>query len=80
MALTSEIAEHSQKGILLRVDRHMPVGTMVQLQQQGDCSLWKVFGCVPHVRHFYVALETVDAIPSGTSVGVLRVDTRRVGR
>jgi hypothetical protein len=58
----AQIIECSSKGIMLRVQRYLAVGSLVQVQAGGQFSVWKVFCCVPSRESFHVGLE-----PAGTS-------------
>jgi hypothetical protein len=54
----AQIVECSPKGIMLRVQRYLAVGTVVQLDVAGKFSLWKVFCCVPTRNSFHVGIES----------------------
>jgi hypothetical protein len=58
----AEITEYSEKKILLRTDRYMSVGTLVQLHLQGNFSLWKVFCCISDINCFHLGLELAETI------------------
>ena len=58
----AQVTECSEKGIMLRVKRHVTVGTVVQLHLDGDFSLWKGFCCVPQHNSFHLGLEFVEAV------------------
>jgi hypothetical protein len=54
----AQIVECSTKGVMLRVQRYLAVGTVVELDVAGEFSVWKVFCCVPTRNSFHVGIES----------------------
>jgi hypothetical protein len=54
----AQVVECSNKGIMLRVQRYLAVGTLIQLDVAGELSAWKVFCCVPARNSFHVGIES----------------------
>jgi hypothetical protein len=59
----AQIIERSGKGIMLRLQRYLAVGTVVQLNVAGDISVWKVFCCIPGRNSFHAGLEPALGLP-----------------
>ena len=55
----AQVVECSNKGIMLRVQRYLAVGTLIQLDVAGELSAWKVFCCVPTRNSFHIGIESV---------------------
>ena len=47
---------------MLRVQRFMSIGTVVQLHLDGNFSLWKVFCCIETGDTFHLGLELVKLV------------------
>jgi len=58
----AEVVEYSEKKIMLRVQRFMSMGTIVQLHLDGNFSLWKVFCCIETEDAFYLGLDLVHLV------------------
>jgi hypothetical protein len=58
----AQVIEWSEKGIMLRCGRYMPVGAVVQLHLAGDFSLWKIFCCFPRGNSFHLGLEFLEPV------------------
>ena len=58
----AQITEISRQGIMLRVQRYMAVGTIVQLHLDGEFSLWKIICCVAVGKTFHLGLEFVEPV------------------
>jgi hypothetical protein len=56
----AQVVECSNKGIMLRVQRYLAVGTLIQLDVAGELSAWKVFCCFPTRNSFHVGIESAD--------------------
>jgi len=59
---SADIVEYSEKKIMLRVQRFMSIGTVVQLHFDGNFSLWKVFCCIETGDTFHLGLELVKLV------------------
>lgn len=59
----AEVVEYSEKKIMLRVQRYMNMGTIVQLHLDGKFSLWKVFCCVETGDTFHLGLDLIELAP-----------------
>lgn len=53
----ADVVEYSDSKIMLRVQRFMSVGSLVQLHLDGQFSLWKVFCCIETGNTFHLGLE-----------------------
>jgi hypothetical protein len=60
---SAAVVEYSENKIMLRVQRFMSVGTIVQLHLDGNFSLWKVFCCIETGDTFHLGLELVQLVP-----------------
>jgi hypothetical protein len=58
----ADVVEYSEKKIMLRVDRYMSMGAIVQLHLDGEFSLWKVFCCIATGDSFHLGLELVKLV------------------
>ena len=58
----ADVVEYSEKKIMLRVQRFMSIGTVVQLHLDGNFSLWKVFCCIETGDTFHLGLELVQLV------------------
>jgi hypothetical protein len=58
----ANVVEYSEKKIMLRVQRFMSIGTVVQLHLDGSFSLWKVFCCIQTGETFHLGLELVQLV------------------
>ncbi len=58
----AEVVEYSERKIMLRVQRFMSMGTIVQLHLDGNFSLWKVFCCIETGDMFHLGLELVQLV------------------
>ena len=58
----ADVIEYSEKKIMLRVQRFMSVGTLVQLHLEGEFSLWKVFCCIETGQTFHIGLELAHLV------------------
>lgn len=56
----AKVTEFSDRKMLLRVGRQVPVGTTVKVRLEGALSRWKVFSCVSDVNCFHLGLELAD--------------------
>jgi hypothetical protein len=59
---SADVVEYSEKKIMLRVQRFMSIGTLVQLHLDGNFSLWKVFCCIETGDTFHLGLELVQLV------------------
>ena len=59
---SADVVEYSEKKIMLRVQRFMSIGTIVQLHLDGKFSLWKVFCCIETGDTFHLGLELVQLV------------------
>ena len=58
----AQVVEFSEKKVLLRVQRYMSAGTVVQLHLDGNFSLWKVFCCIETGDTFHLGLELAKLV------------------
>jgi hypothetical protein len=59
---SADVVEYSDQKIMLRVQRFMSIGTVVQLHLDGNFSLWKVFCCIETGDTFHLGLELVQLV------------------
>jgi len=59
---SADVVEYSDKKIMLRVQRFMSIGTVVQLHLDGNFSLWRVFCCIGTGDTFHLGLELVQLV------------------
>jgi hypothetical protein len=59
---SADVIEYSEKKIMLRLQRFMSIGTVVQLHLDGNFSLWKVFCCIETGDTFHLGLELVQLV------------------
>lgn len=59
---SADVVEYSDKKIMLRVQRFMSIGTVVQLHLDGTFSLWRVVCCIGTGDTFHLGLELVQLV------------------